>query len=277
MTPKGQKLLDAVCLQLDPEVALKKIGFRVDKVQRFGAQLRSFCPIHRDEVIRTLTIDVSKRTFRCSYGQCPGHKGGNLVELYAQARKIPLSEAALGWAQELKIPTTGIHPDDLSTPGGTVQEAAPEESSPVDLSSLLEGYAPTETAPTAEPTPTPSNVVALQSSAHPAPITREADQAASEVAESTAKVVALQVAQAISEKTAAEIAEKTAEETASKTATLAAREIAGKTAEESAREIAERTAAEVARSVSNAISEATAREVAQKTAEETAQRVAARV
>lgn len=90
MTPQAQKVFEKVCLLLEADATLKKIGFRVEKVQRFGTQLRSFCPIHKDEVIRTLTIDLSRKTFRCSYGQCPGNKGGNLIDLFMLSRKTSL-------------------------------------------------------------------------------------------------------------------------------------------------------------------------------------------
>ncbi|MBW7940049.1 MAG: hypothetical protein H3C63_14965, partial [Candidatus Omnitrophica bacterium] len=140
MTPQAQKVFEKVCLLLEADATLKKIGFRVEKVQRFGTQLRSFCPIHKDEVIRTLTIDLSRKTFRCSYGQCPGHKGGNLIDLFMLSRKTSLGEAVLFWARELHIPTDHVTPADFAPPEETEATEPAEPPQPVDLTTLLAGY-----------------------------------------------------------------------------------------------------------------------------------------
>ncbi len=48
-------------------------------------------------------MDEENRHFKCGYTMCPGHKGGNLLDLYCLATKTTLETAVLHWAKDLKL------------------------------------------------------------------------------------------------------------------------------------------------------------------------------
>ncbi|MBM3333630.1 tetratricopeptide repeat protein, partial [Candidatus Sumerlaeota bacterium] len=81
----------------------KLINYRAETVQVAGDTIKSFCPIHQEQVFRTLFIDQRVRRYRCSYALCPGNKGGDLIDLYARARKIEYNDAAQQIVEALKI------------------------------------------------------------------------------------------------------------------------------------------------------------------------------
>jgi len=83
---------------------LKAINYRLDMIQEVGEAVKCFCPIHKEAVFRTLVIDKKTRRYRCSYSLCPGNKGGDLIELCAQAFKIEYDEAVQRLIQALKLP-----------------------------------------------------------------------------------------------------------------------------------------------------------------------------
>lgn len=68
-----------------------------------GNTMRCYCPIHKDTVVRSLAIDLDRKTFKCSYVPCLGYKGGNLLELFALARNQSLLDAATFWATKLGL------------------------------------------------------------------------------------------------------------------------------------------------------------------------------
>ena len=70
---------------LEPRELLKRMGYMSDSIYEDGKVIRIFCPIHKDQVRRSLVIDTERRTFKCQFTRCPVHKGGMLVELYAIA------------------------------------------------------------------------------------------------------------------------------------------------------------------------------------------------
>lgn len=97
-------LVNKVSLQLDPEAVLRKIAYRTEMIQNTGDQIKAFCPIHNETVFRTLIIDVADRQFKCSNHRCEGHKGGDLIELYALAQGIHYDQAIPELAALFEIP-----------------------------------------------------------------------------------------------------------------------------------------------------------------------------
>jgi len=83
---------------------LKAINYRLDTIQEIGETVKCFCPIHREAVFRTLIIEKRTRRFRCSYSLCKGHKGGDLIDLYALALGLDYDEAVRRLVAELNIP-----------------------------------------------------------------------------------------------------------------------------------------------------------------------------
>jgi Flp pilus assembly protein TadD len=78
--------------ELDGLWLLQKMGFTDEALYREGNTVRVFCPIHKDQVRRSLIIDLEKREFRCQYAECEARAGGLLVEFYARFMDIDLSQ-----------------------------------------------------------------------------------------------------------------------------------------------------------------------------------------
>ena len=79
--------------RLDARELLKQMGYADEAIYAEGSNIRVFCPIHKDQVRRSLLIDANERTFRCQYMQCPAREGGLLLGLYAMYAKIDVEEA----------------------------------------------------------------------------------------------------------------------------------------------------------------------------------------
>lgn len=86
------------------EDLLRVIDYRVETVQRGSEKWKCFCPIHQEKVFRSLVIDVVKRTFRCSFTQCKGYRGGSLLDFYRLATGKSESETVKFWSERLKCP-----------------------------------------------------------------------------------------------------------------------------------------------------------------------------
>ncbi|AXA36827.1 MAG: hypothetical protein D6691_04595 [Candidatus Hydrogenedentota bacterium] len=72
---------------------LLKMGFHENALYREGNTIRLFCPLHKDQIRRSLIIYTDSNTFKCQYTGCEGHKGGNLLEFYAAYMGCDVSEA----------------------------------------------------------------------------------------------------------------------------------------------------------------------------------------
>ncbi|HNT36017.1 MAG TPA: hypothetical protein PKH07_13595, partial [bacterium] len=138
-------LLQALQSRMDPEEVLNAINFFPESAQRFPGKFRCFCPIHREKVIRTMTIDTQKKRFSCRYARCKGSKGGDLLTLYALGTRCSPTEAVDYWVKRLKL-------DPSQYPASTL----PAEQSSEDvytLEDLIRSEKPPEEALTTEPTP----------------------------------------------------------------------------------------------------------------------------
>ncbi|MCX7044447.1 MAG: tetratricopeptide repeat protein [Candidatus Sumerlaeota bacterium] len=79
--------------RLDARDLLKQIGYADEAIYAEGNTIRVFCPIHKDQVRRSLLIDLSERTFRCQFMHCPAREGGLLLGLYAMYAQVDIDEA----------------------------------------------------------------------------------------------------------------------------------------------------------------------------------------
>ena len=95
--------VDLLEAQIDLEDLLKVIDYCVEKIQRGPGKWKCFCPIHKESVFRSLTVDVVKRTFRCGFIHCPGHRGGSLLDLYQLALEKSEVETVEFWSKRLKF------------------------------------------------------------------------------------------------------------------------------------------------------------------------------
>lgn len=77
---------------LDVWDLLLKMGFPESALYREGNTIRLFCPLHKDQIRRSMIFYTDKNTYRCQYTNCEGHKGGNLLEFYAAYMGVELTE-----------------------------------------------------------------------------------------------------------------------------------------------------------------------------------------
>jgi chromosomal replication initiator protein DnaA len=85
MSVYPENTLKSVLSKLDIMKMLELINYRTDTLQDSEGAIKCFCPIHKEVVFRTLVITKGDKRFRCSYSLCKGHKGGDLILLYALA------------------------------------------------------------------------------------------------------------------------------------------------------------------------------------------------
>jgi len=78
---------------LDAVELLTKMGYTAEAIYQEDELIRVFCPIHKDQVRRSLIINPNERTYICQYTSCPGHDGGALIELYAIFAEIDIATA----------------------------------------------------------------------------------------------------------------------------------------------------------------------------------------
>jgi tetratricopeptide (TPR) repeat protein len=82
----------AVNASLDAWDLLVKMGFPESALYREGNTIRLFCPLHKDQIRRSMIIYTDRNTFKCQYTNCEGHKGGNLLDFYAMYMGVELPE-----------------------------------------------------------------------------------------------------------------------------------------------------------------------------------------
>lgn len=85
---------------------LKVINYRLETVQKGPDKWKCFCPIHKEKVFRSLTINIIKRTYRCNFTQCPGHRGGSYLDLYRRATGKDEIQTVEFWSNHLKYPVS---------------------------------------------------------------------------------------------------------------------------------------------------------------------------
>lgn len=68
---------------LDIRQLLQTMGFAEDAINEDDDSIRVYCPIHKDQVIRSLAISKGDNRFHCQFKSCPAHDGGELIELTA--------------------------------------------------------------------------------------------------------------------------------------------------------------------------------------------------
>ena len=99
MKSKIDELADRVNEVLTPREVLEAIGYRTEGIQEKGETVRCYCPIHKDTLLRSMTVDANKRAFKCMYAGCAGRNGGTYLSLYRLATGTDLEEALVVLAQ----------------------------------------------------------------------------------------------------------------------------------------------------------------------------------
>jgi len=171
-----EEAIERINVILDAETVLFKIGYKVDSVVQNGTNIKAFCPIHRDSMIRSLQLDPNKRRFRCSYYNCKGNKGGTFFELFCLAKEVSEADGVRMLCEELGLELD--LPPHLEEPARetaseveqppalpeVLAQALDESDLPIEqdfttdgLDAILDDRAETESSPSA-----PESPVALQ-------------------------------------------------------------------------------------------------------------------
>lgn len=80
---------------LDVREYINLLGYHGDRAIKVGNLYRLFCPIHKDTVFRSLVINPRRNTYHCEHTACPGHSPGDLIDLLAKARGVPLTASCM--------------------------------------------------------------------------------------------------------------------------------------------------------------------------------------
>ncbi|MCB2155875.1 tetratricopeptide repeat protein [bacterium] len=81
-----ENIIQKVLSELEALDVLEFVDYHTESIQRGGGVIRCYCPIHGEQVFRTLTVDEGRRAYRCSYAECDGSGGGDLIDLVARSR-----------------------------------------------------------------------------------------------------------------------------------------------------------------------------------------------
>ncbi|NQU45323.1 tetratricopeptide repeat protein, partial [bacterium] len=92
-TTTTQDTVKAVLDSLTVRGVLEFLDYRTDTIQETDKALRCFCPIHKEQVFRTLSIDKLTKKGKCSYTPCPGRKSLDLIKLVAMVKDLDPDEA----------------------------------------------------------------------------------------------------------------------------------------------------------------------------------------
>lgn len=85
---------------LDPHDLLRKMGFADEAIADEGGIIRLYCPIHKDQIRRSLIIEKRDNWYQCQYKSCPAHGGGALVQLLALYLGVDVPEAIRQFREE---------------------------------------------------------------------------------------------------------------------------------------------------------------------------------
>ena len=143
-----KKIEEKINSLLKVDAVLMEIGYRTDTINTQGENIRCFCPIHRETLFRSLTVNSTKNTYKCGFTQCSGFMGGDLIDLYTQSLSIPRDESVLFWAKYLKMEK---ELKDDSSSAGTKGAAAASKTAAGDTKSGSTSTGKTKPKETAKP------------------------------------------------------------------------------------------------------------------------------
>lgn len=74
-----------ICAQVNSSFEVRQlmeyIGWKHDKIVRSGDVFLAHCPIHRDEVFRTLVLNPRNNTYQCKHVNCAGNRASDFLDL----------------------------------------------------------------------------------------------------------------------------------------------------------------------------------------------------
>lgn len=77
---------------LNARELLIQMGFSEASLYSEGNTIRMFCPLHKDQIRRSMIVYTDKNQYRCQYTNCEGHKGGNMLEFYSSYMGVDLPD-----------------------------------------------------------------------------------------------------------------------------------------------------------------------------------------
>lgn len=87
----------AICAQVNSGFEIVRlmeyIGWYPDKLIRYGDVYITVCPIHRDEVFRTLVLNPRNNTYHCKHVNCPGNRPSDFLDLLVRVQNTTMPEA----------------------------------------------------------------------------------------------------------------------------------------------------------------------------------------
>jgi len=109
--------------RLDPHTVLRRLGFAEEAFSDEGKVVRLYCPIHKDQVRRSLIIEKEGNVYRCQYKDCPAHESGRLVELVALYLGVTVPEAIQQMSDESRPEQQMVSRADRLIESGQMNEA----------------------------------------------------------------------------------------------------------------------------------------------------------
>lgn len=77
---------------LNVHLMMEHIGWYPEKIVRQGEIYRALCPIHREEVFRTLVLNPRNNTYHCEHQQCLGKHPADFLDLLSKVFDLTLPE-----------------------------------------------------------------------------------------------------------------------------------------------------------------------------------------
>ena len=100
-----EELIEEVRDAIEPVVLLRLIDYRIETIQNVGQTIKSFCPIHREPIFRTLLIEVESYWSSSKDTDKDAQRIINKGEAFFNEGKISLAEFYLSEVKTLKSAT----------------------------------------------------------------------------------------------------------------------------------------------------------------------------
>lgn len=88
-----------ICAQmnasLDLRAVMEYVGWWPDKLVRNGDVWLGLCPIHKEEVFRTLVLNPRNNTYECKHVNCAGNSPADLLDLVVKTSGKTLPEVLM--------------------------------------------------------------------------------------------------------------------------------------------------------------------------------------
>lgn len=78
---------------LEIRALVQFLSYMPERLKREGDVFVAMCPVHRDEVFRTLVLNPRNNTYHCRYQACPGHHAADFLDLVVRVQRVTLPEA----------------------------------------------------------------------------------------------------------------------------------------------------------------------------------------